>query len=104
MNHRPIPRPLAVPEGRCHQFLWRCAMNYRKAVLTMAAIPLLAMSAAAGHRDDRPERHFQAKLRGRNEGPFTLPPRRRAPAVKSGDRSSRPEADGSDVFATGLLD
>src|SRR2546422_6716631 len=72
MNHRPIPRPLAVPEGRCHQFLWRCAMNYRKAVLTMAAIPLLAMSAAAGHRDDRPERHFQANLRGRNEVPLTL--------------------------------
>lgn len=47
-------------------------MNYRKAVLTMAAIPLLAMSAVAGHRDDGPERDFQASLRGRNEVPLTL--------------------------------
>ena len=47
-------------------------MNYRKAVLTMAAIPLLAMSAVADHGDDRPGRHFQASLRGRHEVPLTL--------------------------------
>lgn len=47
-------------------------MNYRKAVLTMAVIPLLAMSAVADQRDDRPERHFQASVRGRHEVPVTL--------------------------------
>jgi hypothetical protein len=48
-------------------------MNYRKAVLIMAAIPLLGIPAGADHRDDdKPERHFQAKLRGRHEIPLTL--------------------------------
>jgi hypothetical protein len=49
-------------------------MNYRKTVLLLAAIPLLAIPLTAGHdgRDKRPEREFQAELRGRNEVPLTL--------------------------------
>jgi hypothetical protein len=48
-------------------------MSYRKAVLFLAVIPLVAMPADAQHeRRGRPERHFQAELRGRNEVPLTL--------------------------------
>ena len=46
-------------------------MNYRKMVLPLAAIPLLAMPLIAGHDEGhkRPEREFRAELRGRNEVP-----------------------------------
>jgi hypothetical protein len=48
-------------------------MNYRKAILIIAAIPLLGIPAGADHRDDdKPEHRFQARLRGRNEIPLTL--------------------------------
>jgi hypothetical protein len=48
-------------------------MNYRKAWLLVAAIPLLAMPVIAQHgRDDDREREFRAKLRGVNEVPLTL--------------------------------
>jgi hypothetical protein len=48
-------------------------MNYRKTVLLLAAIPLLAIPASAGHDERKgPEREFQAELRGRNEVPLTL--------------------------------
>ena len=51
-------------------------MNYRQAVLLMAAIPLLVIPTGAQDRDDDeregPARHFRASLRGRNENPLTL--------------------------------
>src|SRR6266850_4163783 len=48
-------------------------MNYRRTVLLLAAIPLLAIPASAGHDEGkRPEREFRADLRGRNEVPLTL--------------------------------
>jgi hypothetical protein len=49
-------------------------MNYRKAILLIAAIPLLAMPLVAQHdeRRESPERDFRADLRGRNEVPLTL--------------------------------
>jgi CHRD domain-containing protein len=49
-------------------------MKYRKAVLLLAAIPLLAIPLTAGHDEGHkgPEREFQAQLRGRNEVPLTL--------------------------------
>jgi hypothetical protein len=49
-------------------------MNYRKAVLLLTAIPLLAMPVVAEHheRHEGPERDFRALLRGRNEVPLTL--------------------------------
>ncbi|PYR31988.1 MAG: CHRD domain-containing protein [Acidobacteria bacterium] len=49
-------------------------MNYRKAVLLLAAIPVLAVPLIAQHneRHEGPEREFRADLRGRNEVPLTL--------------------------------
>ena len=49
-------------------------MNYRKAVVFLAPISLLAMPLVAQHNDshERPERDFRAELRGRNEVPVTL--------------------------------
>jgi CHRD domain-containing protein len=49
-------------------------MNYRKTVLLLAAIPLLAMPLVAQHNERRegPEREFRADLRGGNEVPLTL--------------------------------
>ena len=49
-------------------------MNYRKAVLLLAAIPLLVMPLVAQHEERRegPKREFRADLRGRNEVPLTL--------------------------------
>ena len=49
-------------------------MNYRKAVLLLGAIPLLAIPLTAGHgeRHEGPEREFRANLTGRNEVPVTL--------------------------------
>jgi CHRD domain len=49
-------------------------MNYRKSVLLLAAIPLLAMPLVAQHNERRegPEREFRADLRGLNEVPATL--------------------------------
>lgn len=51
-------------------------MNYRQAVLLMAAIPLLVIPIGAQDRDDDeregPPHHFRASLRGRNEVPLTL--------------------------------
>ena len=49
-------------------------MNYRKTVLLLAAIPLLAMPLVAEHNERRegPAREFRADLRGRNEVPLTL--------------------------------
>jgi len=48
------------------------AMNHRRAVVLMAAIPLLAMPVLAGQDGRRPERDFRAELRGRNEVPLAL--------------------------------
>ncbi len=45
-------------------------MNYRRTVLLLSAIPLLAMPMVA-HADD-PATEFRAELRGRNEVPLTL--------------------------------
>ena len=49
-------------------------MNYRKMVLSLAAIPLLGIPLIAEHneRHKGPEREFQAELKGRNEVPLTL--------------------------------
>ena len=47
-------------------------MNYRRTVLLMAAIPLLAVPIVAHDRHEGPEREFRANLRGRNEVPLTL--------------------------------
>jgi hypothetical protein len=49
-------------------------MKYRKAVLLLAAIPLLAapVVAQAEKRHKKPEREFRADLRGRHEVPVTL--------------------------------
>ena len=47
-------------------------MNHRKAVLLMAAIPLLAITVLAEHDGRRPEREFSASLKGQNEVPLTL--------------------------------
>jgi hypothetical protein len=48
-------------------------MNYRRTVLLLAAIPLLATPLVAHNEaHKRPEREFQADLRGRNEVPLTL--------------------------------
>ena len=49
-------------------------MNYRKAVLQLATIPLLVMPLVAQHDERRegPERDFRANLRGREEVPLTL--------------------------------
>jgi hypothetical protein len=48
-------------------------MNYQKAVLVLAAIPLLASPLGAhDERHRRPEREFRADLRGRHEVPVTL--------------------------------
>jgi hypothetical protein len=49
-------------------------MNYRKAALFPVAILFLAIPLVADHdgRHNRPERDFQANLRGRNEVPLTL--------------------------------
>ena len=49
-------------------------MKYRKTVLLLAAIPLLAMPLVAQHNEERegPKREFRADLRGRNEVPLTL--------------------------------
>ncbi len=49
-------------------------MKYGKAILLLAAIPLLAMPVVAHDHDGhkRPERDFRAELRGRNEVPLTL--------------------------------
>ncbi len=46
-------------------------MNYRRTVLLLAAIPLLAMPAVA-RADDDPATEFRAEMRGRNEAPLTL--------------------------------
>ena len=49
-------------------------MNYRRTVLLLAAIPLLAapLVAQADERHKKPEHEFRADLRGRNEVPVTL--------------------------------
>jgi hypothetical protein len=52
-------------------------MNYRRVVLVLAAIPLLAMPLFAldnekHEKKEGPEREFRAELRGRNEVPLTL--------------------------------
>ena len=50
-------------------------MNYRQAVLIVAAIPLLVIPMVGQERDDDerndgPARHFRASLRARNELPL----------------------------------
>jgi CHRD domain len=47
-------------------------MNYRKTVLLLATIPLLAVPLIAQQNEEGPEREFRADLRGRNEVPLTL--------------------------------
>jgi hypothetical protein len=45
-------------------------LTYRKAILLVASISLLAIPLIADH--NRPEREFRAELKGRNEVPLTL--------------------------------
>jgi CHRD domain len=47
-------------------------MNYRKAVLLLAAIPVLTIPLFALDNEKHPEREFHADLKGRNEVPLTL--------------------------------
>jgi hypothetical protein len=52
-------------------------MNYRRTVLLLAAVPLLATPLFAHNEKHKgPEREFEAELRGRNEVPLTLSPAR----------------------------
>jgi hypothetical protein len=46
-------------------------MNFRRTVLLLAVIPLLALPMVA-RADDDPATQFRAELRGRNEVPLTL--------------------------------
>jgi hypothetical protein len=46
-------------------------MNFRRTVLLLAVIPLLALPLVA-RADDDPATQFRAELRGRNEVPLTL--------------------------------
>ena len=65
-------------------------MNCGKAILLLAAIPLLAIPVVAhdsdGHK--RPEREFKAELRGRNEVPLTLSAGRGTLELKVNDDDS----------------
>jgi hypothetical protein len=65
-------------------------MSYGKAVLLLAAIPLLAMPVVAQQteRHQRPEREFKADLRGRNEVPLTLSAGRGTLELKVNDNDS----------------
>lgn len=56
------------------RFIGGHVMNYRKTVLLLSVIPLLATPLAADHNEghNRPEREFRADLRGHNEVPLTL--------------------------------
>ena len=61
-------------------------LTYRKAILLLASIPLLAIPLIADH--NRPEREFRAELKGRNEVPLTLSAARGSLELKVNDDDS----------------